>query len=132
MKSVCSILILAFVVHSQCGAQCLSADLDNASHGDASSAEAPPCHQQTEIPSPDPSNQDSSRHSHDQGNSCGQAQSSESKIAPISKFALQPAAMEFVASPACLLEPATRITLVIGADTLFAYPPPTHQFVLRI
>src|SRR5437667_5476793 len=99
MKSICSILILMIAVHSQCGVQCLTAELSGSSPKVASPPEQPPCHQHAQDSSTVPSSQDSSRHDHDKGNSCGQAQTNEFKIAPISKCGLQWTATEFDASP---------------------------------
>jgi hypothetical protein len=132
MKSICSILILMIAVHAQCGVQCLGADLNITSHKAASTAEQPPCHQHSENPQTVPSDQDSSRHDHENSGPCGQAQSIESRIGPISKCVLHCIVIESVTSHVSLDHFAIRIPAIIDADGLFASEFPTHTSVLRI
>ena len=131
MKGICSVLILMIAVHAQCGVQCLGADLNITLHKIASTADQP-CHQHTGNPQTVPPIRESSRHDHDNGNSCGQAQTLESKIGPISKCVLHCIAIESVPSPVSLRQVAIRIPRIIAADGLSAAQFPTHPPVLRI
>ena len=123
MKSICSILILMIAVHAQCGVQCLGADPNITSQQVAPTAEQPPCH---------PSDQDSPRHDHDNSSPCGQAQSMESRIGPISKCVLHGIAIEHVTSGASLHQVAIRIPAITEADGLSASQFQTHPPILRI
>jgi hypothetical protein len=132
MKSICSILILMIALHSQCGVQCLGTELNIPSHQAASTPEQPPCHQHAENPQKLPFDQDSSRNNHDNSNPCGQAQSIESRIGPISKCSLDCVAMEPVASPVSLDQGAIRVHTIIVVNGPAASLSPTQPAVLRI
>ena len=121
MKSICSILILMIVVHSQCGVQCLSADLSS-SHKFASPVEQPTCHQHGQDPPTVPSGQDPSRHEHEKDNSCGQAQTVEFKIAPISKCVLQLTVMESIVAISAPQVMISKASLIPGDAPS---PPPS-------
>src|SRR2546423_312354 len=95
MKSIGSILIFMIVAHSQCTVQCLGADLYRPAARIEVPLEQPACHQHAQKLPAVPSSQDSTRHEHDNGNSCGQAQTKEFKLAPILDGGLQLLPIEF-------------------------------------
>ena len=132
MKSLCSILMLMIAVHAQCGVQCLGADLNIPEHKVAPVGEQPPCHQQAENPPGVPSDQESRQHDHGNGNACGQAQTPESKIAPISKCVLHCTSLESIESPVSLDHFADRISMTVDADQTSTPRFPTSLPVLRI
>jgi hypothetical protein len=134
MKSICSILILMIAAHSQCSGQCLSADLYRPAPKVEAPPEQPPCHQHAQNLPAAPSNQDSSRHEHDKGNSCGQAQTSDFKIAPVSKTGphLMAADFEFDVSPMSLPQVTHGRACVTWFSPLSHSLAPSQQPVLRI
>jgi hypothetical protein len=133
IKAIGSILILMIVVHSQCGVQCLSEAFGSPlQKPDAGPAEQPPCHQHAQDSSTVPSHQDSSRHDHDKGNSCGQAQTVEFKIAPISQAAFEWEAVDFHVSTFSLEETAIPRRFRTRIDASFHANSTAQPTVLRI
>jgi hypothetical protein len=131
MRNICSILIFMMAVHSQCRAQCLSADLDHVSPQNERLAEQPPCHQHPQNSATVPNGPGPSGREHDKGNSCGQVQSLEFKTSTVSDC-LQDTAIEFVAPLIALQQAAGRRTFGMGAEASCNPSPQESPFVLRI
>jgi hypothetical protein len=113
MKTVCSILVLALAIHSQCGVQCLSA---------AVPVEKPPCHQQDDTPDPN----------HHGGSSCGQSQVVEFKISALLKGTLEWTAIRAEIESLDMSPLVPQMTSGISADVFSPGVYRTSPPILRI
>ena len=112
MKTIASILVLLVALHSHCGVQCLGAE---------SMPAQPPCHQHAGNPQTPVQN-----------NPCGQAQTLESRIGPISKCVFDCTALEPVTFQPSSFDIAFAITAKTETSSVTVFPSQTHSAILRI
>ena len=130
MKIIGSILIFVVALHSLCGVECLSGDLEATARQPSASVGKPACHDEPENAPASPADDHSLPQN--KGNSCAQAQAFESRVSHISKCVIQCLPVADITSFVWFDEPAIRAMIAIATETRPAFSPPTQQSVLRI
>jgi hypothetical protein len=122
VKSICTILILALVLHAQCGVECLGADPEPV-------PAKPACHEHASDLPGAPSGDDSSQHS---GNPCGRAQLLDSQNLAGVKCSLQWMKLEAADAVITLQLEHPQTMAAVSTESLFNFSSFPKITVLRI